>query len=170
MAERGQPDLHVRRRPLRLHTGGGRAGARLDRCRRQRRWANGTSRAISRRHRRHGAGLSHRQRPAAGVSHDVSRRQELTRLADQLALLQTTGAAHDAIAEQMKIETEQAKLGATRPTRRRQAVAGLVGQIDAAKAAQTAAEGRSRPPTRPGRFGADEVATGIEGLILGATR
>ena len=59
----------------------------------------------------------------------------------------------------MKIEAEQAKLGTDATAAQKQAVAGLVTQIDAAKTAQTALQGRSRtPPTRPGASAPTQLA------------
>ena len=92
--------------------------------------------------------------------------RELTLLARQLALLQTTGAAHAAIAEQMKIEAAQAKLGTEATEAQKTAAAALVQQIDAAAMAQRALRGSQQAVNEAWRFGTDELANGIEGLIL----
>jgi hypothetical protein len=90
----------------------------------------------------------------------------LTQLSEQLALLQTTGAAHDKIVDRMKTEAEQAKLGTDATTAEKNAVAGLVQQIDAAKAAQEKLQAAQEAMNRAWTFGTQQVATGIEALVL----
>lgn len=58
------------------------------------------------------------------------------KLQDQLALLQSTGAEHDQLALKMKIEAEQARLGADATQDEKNRVAELVTQIDAATEAR----------------------------------
>lgn len=90
----------------------------------------------------------------------------LTRLSEQLALLQSTGTAHAAIAEQMKTEAAQAKLGADATDAQKAAAATLVRHIDQAAAAQTRLRTAQQAVTEAWRFGSNELASGIEGLIL----
>lgn len=101
---------------------------------------------------------------------DADTAKELAHLADQLALLKTTGAAHDAIVERMKIETEQAKLGTDATLAQKQAVAGLVVQIDAAKASQKALKAEQAATDEAWGFGADAIAHGLESMILQGSR
>lgn len=115
-----------------------------------------------------GGGL--RQAASALAGDDDQTRRTLTRLADQLALVQTTGAAHDAIVERMKIETEQAKLGTDATLAQKQAVVSLVGQIDAAKASQKALATEQAAVNDAWSFGADAISRGLEGLILRGQR
>jgi hypothetical protein len=103
-------------------------------------------------------------RAASSASDDAS--QELTRLTQQLALLQTTGAAHAAIAEQMKIEAAQAKLGSDATEAQKAAAASLVQQIDAATASQSKLQAAQTATTQAWRFGSNELASGIESLVL----
>ncbi len=49
--------------------------------------------------------------PDTSGDRDDNSAKVMTHLSEQLALLKTTGAAHDAIVERMKTEVEQAKLG-----------------------------------------------------------
>ncbi len=112
-------------------------------------------------------------RPAAATASattDADSSKELGHLADQLALLKTTGAAHDAIVERMKVETEQAKLGADATDAQKQAVAGLVSQIDAAKASQAALKTQQSATNDAWSFGSNAVAGGLESMILDGTR
>lgn len=101
---------------------------------------------------------------------DDQARRTLSRLADQLALVQTTGAAHDAIAERIKIETEQTKLGTDATLAQKQAVVALVGQIDAAKASQKALATQQAAVNDAWSFGADAFSRGLEGVILRGQR
>ena len=107
--------------------------------------------------------------PAKGDD-DATAAKELAHLADQLALLKSTGAAHDAIVERIKIETEQAKLGTDATEGQKQAVAGLVVQIDAAKAAQTALKQEQSATDAAWRAGSGQLAQGLESLILDGAR
>ncbi len=101
---------------------------------------------------------------------DAQATKTLAHLADQLALVQTTGGAHDAIVERMKIETEQAKLGADATAAQKQAVAGLVTQIDAAKASQTSLAAQQQASNEAWSFGADAISRGLEGVLLRGQR
>ncbi len=105
-------------------------------------------------------------KPATGTDGDDQTQKELSHLADQLALLQSTGAAHDAIAERIKTETEQAKLGTDATVAQKAAVASLVGQIDAAKAAQTALKAEQEATNEAWSFGADTIERGLSAVIL----
>ncbi|WP_131114301.1 hypothetical protein [Lichenihabitans psoromatis] len=104
--------------------------------------------------------------PSATDSDDTASDKELSRLADQLALLKTTGAAHDAIALKMKTEVEQAKLGADATGGQKQAVAALVGQIDAAKTAQSSLKREQSATNEAWSYGADQAERAIEGVLL----
>ncbi len=94
----------------------------------------------------------------------------LTNLSERLALLRTTGTAHDAIVERMKIEVEQAKLGADATATEKSAVAGLVAQIDAATAARTRLKAAQDAVNEAWSFGSGKVAQGLESLILDGGR
>lgn len=158
------------------------AGQKLDELgRRAARWGSGTAAALSR-----GVdagpltltgGLTRARQalasPAAArtaSTDDADTAREMAHLADQLALLKTTGAAHDAIVERMKIETEQAKLGTDATMAQKQAVAGLVVQIDAAKASQKALKAEQAATNEAWSFGSDEIAHGLERIILQGSR
>ena len=143
------------------------------------RWGSGTSGAVSRSldgamrgplsltGGMQRAALALRSPPAAATTaSDDATTKELGHLADQLALLKTTGAAHDAIVERMKVETEQAKLGTDATDAQKQAVAGLVAQIGAAKAAQAALKTEQTATNEAWTFGADEVERGLQNIIL----
>lgn len=110
------------------------------------------------------------QAAGALAGDDDQARRTLSRLADQLALVQTTGAAHDAIAERIKIETEQTKLGTDATLAQKQAVVALVGQIDAAKASQKALAAQQAAVNDAWSFGADAISRGLEGVILRGQR
>ncbi len=97
---------------------------------------------------------------------DDKTQKELAHLADQLALLRTTGAAHDAIVERMKVETEQAKLVKDATDAQKTAVAGLVGQIDAARTAQTALKTAQAATGEAWSYGADSIERGLSAMIL----
>lgn len=97
---------------------------------------------------------------------DGQARTELAHLADRLALLKATGAAHDAIAERVKVQTEQAKLGKDATDGQKAAVAALVGRIDAAKAAQTALKVEQVATAEAWDFGASAVERGLTSMIL----
>lgn len=90
----------------------------------------------------------------------------LHRLSEQLALVQSTGAAHAAVAEQMRIEAAQARLGSDATTEQKQAAADLVHQIDAAVVAQQQFRTAQQATNSAVRFGANELADGIEGLVM----
>ena len=94
----------------------------------------------------------------------------LTHLSEQLALLQTTGAAHDKIAERIKIEAEQAKLGSDATVAEKNAVAGLVQQIDAATAAQTKLKAAQEATNKAWAFGSQQALNGIDAMIFGGAR
>ena len=108
--------------------------------------------------------------PASATGDDSAATKQLAHLADQLALLKSTGAAHDAIVERVKIETEQAKLGTDATEGQKQAVAGLVVQIDAAKTAQTALKQEQSATDAAWRAGSGQLAQGLESLILDGAR
>lgn len=103
---------------------------------------------------------------SAASDDDDQARKELAHLADQLALLRITGAAHDAIVERMKVQTAQAKLGTDATDGQKAAVAALVGQIDAAKTAQTALKAEQAATNEAWSFGADAVERGLTTMIL----
>ena len=103
---------------------------------------------------------------SASFSGDDQAARVLTRLTEQLALLQTTGTAHAAIAEQMKIEAAQAKLGSDATDTQRAAAASLVQQIDAATVAQAKLHAAQQATNDAWRFGSAELADGIDALIL----
>lgn len=94
----------------------------------------------------------------------------LTHLSEQLALLQSTGAAHDKIAERIKIEAEQAKLGSDATVAEKNAVAGLVQQIDAATAAQTKLKAAQEATNKAWTFGSQQALNGIDAMIFGGAR
>lgn len=108
--------------------------------------------------------------PKSSKIGDDDAAKELSRLADQLALLQTTGAAHQAIAERMAIETAQARLGTDATLQQKQAVAALVTQIDAAKASQKALKAEQEASNDAWSFGADAVERGLDGVLLRGER
>lgn len=110
------------------------------------------------------------QAAGALAGDDDQARRTLSRLADQLALVQTTGAAHDAIVAHMKVETEQARLGTDATLAQKQAVASLVGQIDAAKASQKALAAQQAAVNEAWSFGADAITRGLDGVILRGQR
>ncbi len=156
------------------------AGRKLDELSRTAaQWANDTSSATSR---RLGAALGGplqltggmsraaqalRTPAASAISGDDARTtKELTHLANQLALLKTTGAAHDAIVERMKIETEQAKLGTDATLEQKAAVASLVTQIDAAKTAQAALKAEQSATNDAWSFGAETLSRGLQSVVL----
>ncbi len=93
-----------------------------------------------------------------------------THLSEQLALLQTTGAAHDQIALRMKIEAEQAKLGTDATTAEKDAVAGLVQQIDAATTAQAKLKAAQESTNKAWNFGSQQVLGGIDAIIFDGAR
>ena len=103
---------------------------------------------------------------SASAGSDDQATRVLTRLTEQLALLQTTGAAHAAIAEQMKIEAAQAKLGSGATDAQRAAAASLVQQIDTAAVAQAKLHSAQQATSEAWRFGSAELADGIDALIL----
>jgi hypothetical protein len=107
---------------------------------------------------------------ASGSADDGAAAKELGSLSDQLALLRTTGAAHDAIVESMKIEAAQAKLGADATDAQKDAVAALVGQINAAKTAQTALKGEQAATDTAWRSGSTQVTQGLDSIILDHAR
>ncbi len=94
----------------------------------------------------------------------------LTRLSEQLALLKTTGAAHAEIAERMKTEAEQAKLGSDATVAEKNAVAGLVKQIDAATAAQEKLKAAQAATNQAWSFGSAQILDGIDAMIFGGAR
>lgn len=111
------------------------------------------------------------QRPAAvggalPSDDDDQAQKTLGHLSDQLALLQSTGAAHDAIVERMTIEAQQAKLGTDATTAQKQAVVDLVTQIDAAKAAQATLATQQRDVNDAWSFGADALTRSLDGILL----
>ena len=89
-----------------------------------------------------------------------------TKLSEQLALLQTTGTAHAAIVERMKIEAEQAKLGSDATAAEKANVAALVQEIDAATLSQTKLRAAQQASNQAFGFVSNEAAHGIESLIL----
>ena len=123
-------------------------------------WASDTSRTMSRAF-SDGRALDLPSGTGADRSDAV-----LHRLTEQLSLVQSTGTAHAAIAEQMRIETAQARLGADATAEQRQAAADLVRQIDAAAVAQRQFRTAQQATNSAVRFGANELADGIEGLVL----
>ena len=90
----------------------------------------------------------------------------LTHLSEQLALLKTVGAEHDAIVERMKVETEQAKLGSDATQGEKDAVASLVQQIDAATIAQTKLKAAQDATNKAWNFGSQQVVSGIDALVF----
>jgi hypothetical protein len=101
---------------------------------------------------------------------DAAAAKVLGHLSDQLALLKTTGSAHDAIVERMKIEAEQAKLGLDATDGQKQAVASLVTQIEAARAAQVGLRAEQNATNSAWRAGSNAVAQGFEAMILDGAR
>lgn len=130
-------------------------------------WAAGTSRTMS-------SAFAPAGRPlditsalsAAKVGSDDPADRELTRLTQQLALLQSTGAAHTAIAEQMRIEAAETRLGADATEAQKTAAAALVQQIDAAAVAQREVRAAQQATNQAIRFGSAALTDGIEGLVL----
>ncbi len=108
--------------------------------------------------------------PDTSGDRDDNSAKVMTHLSEQLALLKTTGAAHDAIVERMKTEVEQAKLGTDATAAEKGQVADLVRQIDAATAAQTKLKAAQDAMNQAVGFGSAQVARGIESLILDGTR
>lgn len=108
--------------------------------------------------------------PDTSGDRDDSSAKVMTHLSEQLALLKTTGMAHDAIVERMKTEVEQAKLGTDATAAEKSQVADLVRQIDAATAAQTKLKAAQDAMNQAVGFGSAQVARGIESLILDGTR
>ena len=94
----------------------------------------------------------------------------MTRLSEQLALLRTVGDAHAAIAERQKVEVEQARLGADATAAEKDAVAGLVRQIDAATAAQAKLKAGQAAVNAAFGFMSQQGAQGIEALLLDGAR
>lgn len=101
---------------------------------------------------------------------DDNSAQVLTRLSEQLALLQTTGAAHDQIIDRMKIEAAQAKLGADATAAEKDAVAELVTRIDAATAAQARLKAAQDATNQAWAFGSQQALQGIDSLIFDGAR
>jgi hypothetical protein len=101
-----------------------------------------------------------------GTSGDDQAGRELTRLSQQLALLQSTGTAHAAIAEQRKITAAQAKLGSDATEAQKDAATALVQQIDAATAAQTRLRAAQQADNTASRFAANTLTGGIEAMIF----
>ena len=114
--------------------------------------------------------LSGQTIPDTSGDRDDNAAKVLTHLSEQLALLKTTGTAHDAIVERMKTETEQAKLGSDATAAEKNQVADLVRQIDAAAAAQMKLKAAQDATNQAVGFGSAQVARGIESLILDGTR
>jgi hypothetical protein len=146
------------------------AGAKLDQLSRvASQWASGTSTTMSRAFQNTDSRpldiTSALPRTAVSNGDDQAGRA-LTRLSQQLALLQTTGSAHAAIAEQMKIEAAQAKLGSNATEAQKTAAAALVQQIDAATSAQTKLSAAQEATNVASRYGSQVLANGIEALIL----
>lgn len=145
------------------------AGRKLDELgRNAAQWADSTSRVVSRRLQ---GGLDPLRitpgiRASGTAEGDDASARELARLSDQLALLRTTGAAHDAIVTRMKTEAEQAKLGADATTGQKAAVASLVEQIGAAKTAQASLRAEQTATNQAWAFGANQAERGLEDVIL----
>ena len=145
------------------------AGRKLDELgRNAAQWADSTSRVVSRRLQ---GGLDPLRitpgiRASGTTDGDDASARELARLSDQLALLRTTGAAHDAIVTRMKTEAEQAKLGVDATTGQKAAVASLVEQIGAAKTAQAALRAEQTATNQAWTFGAHQAERGLEEVIL----
>jgi hypothetical protein len=104
--------------------------------------------------------------PDTSGDRDDDSAKVLTRLSEQLALLRTVGDAHAAIAERQKIEVEQAKLGSDATAAEKDAVAGLVRQIDAAAAAQAKLKSAQAAGNQAYGFVSSQAAGGIESLVL----
>ncbi|MCW6510987.1 phage tail tape measure protein [Lichenifustis flavocetrariae] len=102
---------------------------------------------------------------ATGSTDDQAGR-ELTRLSQQLALLQSTGAAHAAIAEQIKIEAAQTKLGSDATVAQKASAASLVQQIDAAAVAQAKLRAAQEATNTAWRYGSNTLTSGIEAMIF----
>ena len=102
----------------------------------------------------------------AGATSDSQAGRELTRLSQQLALVESTGTAHAAIAEQMKITAAQAKLGSDATQAQKDSAAGLVQQIDAATQAQARLRLAQEAGNRAGRFGSNLLTSGVEAMIF----
>lgn len=94
----------------------------------------------------------------------------VARLGDRLALLRSTGAEHDAILTRMRVEAEQTRLGTDATAAQKNAVAGLVVQIEAAGTAQAALAQRQQSVNQAWGFGSDALERGLEGLILRGQR
>ena len=107
---------------------------------------------------------------AATAGDDDASAKELAHLADQLALLKTTGAAHDAIVDRMTTEAEQAKLGADATDAQKQAVASLVTQIDGARTAQAGLKSAQDASNEAWRSGSAVATEGLEAIIFQGAR
>ena len=99
-------------------------------------------------------------------NNDDNSAKVLTHLSEQLALIKTVGTEHDAIVERMKIETEQAKLGSDATQGEKDAVAGLVKEIDAATIAQTKLKAAQDATNKAWNFGSQQVVSGIDALVF----
>ena len=104
------------------------------------------------------------------VDRDDNSAKVMTHLSEQLALLQTTGAAHDQIALRMKTEAEQLKLGTDATNTEKDAVASLVQQIDAATTAQTKLKAAQEATNQAWNFGSQQVVSGIDAMIFSGAR
>lgn len=137
------------------------AGAKLDALSKSSAdWASDTSRTMT-----HAFGDGRSLDVPAGLGADRAD-AVLHRLNEQLALVQSTGAAHAAIAEQMRIETAEARLGADATAEQKATAADLVRQIDAAAVAQRQFRTAQQATNSAVHFGANELADGIEGLVM----
>ena len=114
--------------------------------------------------------LAGRTVPDTSGDRDDDSAKVLTRLSEQLALLHTVGDAHAAIAERRKIEVEQAKLGTDATVAEKDAVAGLVRQIDAATAAQARLKASQAATNAAFGFVSQQGAGALEALILDRAR
>ncbi len=143
------------------------AGAKLDALSKATTdWASDTSRTLSRAFETPGRPVDITSALSRSGADSGQADRELTRLSQQLALLQSTGAAHAAIAEQIKTQVAEAKLGSDATAEQRTATAALVQQIDAAAAAQRQFREAQQATNSAIRFGSNELTDGIEGLVL----
>lgn len=134
-------------------------------------WAVGTSRTMASAFKPAGRPLDVTSAlSAAKFDSDDQADRELARLTQQLALVQSTGAAHAAIAEQIRIEAAEAKLGADATVAQKTAATALVQQIDAAAVAQRAVRAAQQATNEAVRFGSDTLADGIDDLVLRGER